>query len=436
MKGVLSWLKSNVVLVILAVLIVVPLPVAWFFSSGMNRSLVEGRQTDAQDALRKVQGVNVNYEVPPFTADQEAVSESSPPNAVKTEHFRAELESRLAQMETVKQAAIEYNRKDRGVLVEGLFPQPTGESQLKRNEMARRAVASGTRESAYAQLLGRLRVRPPVDGEELASLISVQRERKVAEMTGDQGEQALTDEQREQIDAEMLDLRISRYRTHAMDTVYYGRLDVLPLSVPREPALSPPPLEQCFAWQFDYWLIEDLTRALADANARLDATGVGGNAVEGVVKRVYSIEIDTPAFAAVGPGGDAPRGGRDDFGDSEGGGGSGGAATLTGRGPGSSGLYDVRNAKLSLLVSSAKLPALLDSLGSSNFITVLDLDLSEVDPWAELEQGYYIGSDAVVRAELEVEVLFLRDWTAPFMPEGVKQALGISTGGTDDEGEG
>ena len=36
-------------------------------------------------------------------------------------------------------------------------------------EMARRAVAADTPESAYARLFGELRIRPPVDGEGLAS---------------------------------------------------------------------------------------------------------------------------------------------------------------------------------------------------------------------------------------------------------------------------
>ncbi|MEO1717147.1 MAG: hypothetical protein AAFR76_08550 [Planctomycetota bacterium] len=430
MKGVLGWLKSNIVIVILGLLIVVPLPVAWFFSSGMNQSLREGRQQDGQAALRNVQGVNVNYEVPAFTRDQQAISESAPPNAAMTAHYKAELERRLAQVDTVKQSAIEYNRRGRGVLVEGLFPEPTGESQLKRNEMGRRAVAADTPESAFAALFDELRIRPPVNNDELASLISVQRERKVGEMSGDQGDNALTPEQLEQVNAEMLDLRITRYRTHAMDTVFYGSVDVLPMSLPRTGPSAPPPLEVCFAWQADYWLIEDLLRALADANSRLDPSGVGGSAVGGVVKRLYSIEVDPLPFA--GGGGPSGPSDRNDFGDQPGGG--GGAANLTGRAPLSSSVYDVRNATLSLLVSSAKLPTLIDSLGSSNFITVLDLDLEEVDPWAELEQGFYVGDDAVVRATLSLEVLYLREWTTPFMPEGVKEALGISTGSFDDEG--
>ncbi len=432
MKGLLSWLKSNVLVVVLGVLAVVPLPVAWYFASGMNRSLVEGRQQDAQDALRKVQGTGVTYEIQSLTPGQEPISVSSPPNAAITEHFRAEQDQRLAQVETVKTAAVEYNRRGRGVLVDGLFPAPMGDSQLKRNEMARRAVAADTPESAYSQLLGGLRIRPPVNADELASLIGVQRERKVAEVTGDQGDQALTEEQRTQIDGEMLDLRISRYRTHAMDTVFYGSPEVLPLSVPRAPAPVPPSLDECFAWQFDYWLIEDLLQALADANARLDPSGVGGNVAQGVVKRVDRIEIDVPPFFA-GAGNQPSQGGRGDWDSGQPAG--GGAATLTGRAPLSSGLFDVRTASLSLVVSSAKLPVLLDALAAGNFITVLDLDLFEIDPWADLEGGYYFGADAVVRAEIRVEVLHLRDWTVPFMPDGVKTALGLG-GDSDDEGEG
>ncbi|MEO1584105.1 MAG: hypothetical protein AAFR96_05975 [Planctomycetota bacterium] len=439
MKSVLGWLKSNVVIVILAVLAVGPPPVAWYFSNGMNASLREGRQSEAQRLLRDVQNAEVTYELTPISPDQEPVTVSGPPNAQLTEVFRAEQARRLEQVAAVKAAAIEFNRRGRGALVDGLFPAPSGQSQLLRNKMARRMVAADTPESAYRALFESLRIRPAVDAEGLGSLISARRERKVAEITGDQGEQTLTPEQRQQIDSEMLDVRIGRYRTHADGTALYGSLEVLPLSVPRVAPSSPPPLELCFAWQNDYWLIEDVLRGLVGANSRLDESGVGGNVVSGAVKRLISLEIDAPAFgvSAGGSGAGAGDSGGRDFGrqsrQPQASAGAGGAATITGRAPGQSGLYDVRTAQLSLIVSSAKLPALLDALASSNFMTVIDVDLAEADPWSELEAGFYAGSDAVVRADVRVEVLHLRDWTAPLMPDTIKAQLGIATGG-DEEG--
>lgn len=427
MKPLLGWLKSNFVIVILGILAVVPPTVAFFVAGGMNKSLVENRQKDASSALTQLRGSTVRYTLPPLTPDEEPVELSTAPNAAITEAFRAERERREAQLERVKQAAIEFNRQGRGALVEGLFPEPSpGESQLKRNEMARRAVASGTPESAYSRLFDRLRIRPTTDGGALGEQLAAQRDGQIAQITGDQGEQALSPEQKQQLDTQMWAYRLGQYRAHAQDTVFYGDASVLPASVPTAVAPVPPPLEQCFAWQFDYWLIEDVLTALAQANAALDDTGVGGNVLSGVVKRVERLSIDPAPYEAAQPTGGNRRG------DDE----SSGVRTLTGRSQGSSDAYDLRFANTTLIVASAKLPVLLDAIASSNFMTVIDLDIAEIDPWRDLEQGYFYGSDALVRVDLRIEAVYLRSWTAGFMPPVIREVLGVPDPMGDESGEG
>lgn len=427
MKGVLSWLKSSWVIVVLGVVAVVPLTVAWFVAGGMNAALIEGRQKAASDALSKVKSKNVTYALPPAAPGEEGFSESVPPNAVKTAFFRDELARRTAQIASVKDAAVRFNRRDREPLVMGLFPAPASDSQLKRNEFARRAVLPGSPESAYGELFRRLRIRPPVDAQQLADVITAQRSGRVSQITGDRGEAALTPEQRETLDAQMLATRVANYRTHAQGTSFYGDASMLPPSVPASAPPAPPEVDLCFAWQFDYWLIEDVLGALASANTRLGGEGLGGNAETGVVKRVETISIDPGPYAgASGPG-------RERESDDESGG-PPGAMTLSGRAQGASPLFDLREARVTLIAASATLPTLLDALASSNFITVTDLDLTEVDPWEHLRQGYYYGPDAVVRVDLTLEVVYLREWTSLFMPEGVKAALGIASG--EDGGEG
>ncbi|MEM8758466.1 MAG: hypothetical protein AAGF47_11880 [Planctomycetota bacterium] len=431
MKPVLGWLKSNVLLVIFGLLAVVPLPVAYVVAGGMNTSLVEERQQSASSLLSRLRSERVTYELPPMTPGEEPVSVTSPPNSVTTAFFQAERARREAQLERIKEAATERNRRGREPLVDGLFPQPAAmDSQLKLNEMARRAVAEGTPESAYEALFRRLRIRPPVDGAELGVRLAAQRDGKIAQITGDQGAGALTPEQLEQLDQEMWRFRIGEYRAHAQDTAFYGDTQLLPATVPVSVAASPPTLETAFAWQWDYWVIEDVLTALANANAALDGSGVGGAALGGVVKRVDSVLLEPAPIGVVGGSDGGRRGGRN------GSDGPAGPVTLTGRAPGESAQYDIRYADVSLVAASAKLPALFDALASSNLITVLDTDLSAVDPWTDLGQGLYYGDDAVVRVDLRLELLYLRSWTAQWMPPAVREALGVADPAEDDNGLG
>ena len=53
--------------------------------------------------------------------------------------------------------------------------------------------------------------------------------------------------------------------------------------------------------------------------------------------------------------------------------------------------YDVRKAKLLLIVSSAKLPEFFDAVARTNFMTVTGIAMEKVDSWGELANGYYYG---------------------------------------------
>ncbi len=87
--------------------------------------------------------------------------------------------------------------------------------------------------------------------------------------------------------------------------------------------------------------------------------------------------------------------------------------------------YDVRNVVLTAVVSSERLPALLDALSRVNFNTVLQVQLSDMDAKSDLEKGFYYGDEHVVRATIMLETVWLRQWTAPLMPSSVKKALGV-----------
>jgi hypothetical protein len=98
-------------------------------------------------------------------------------------------------------------------------------------------------------------------------------------------------------------------------------------------------------------------------------------------------------------------------------------------------LYDARTAGIALIVDSERLPVVLQSFPKSNFMTVTDMSIQQVDLDKDLAQGFYYGDDYVVRLDLYVEVLYLRQWTKPYMPPGVRVALGLPEAEPQPEGE-
>ncbi|MEM6392714.1 MAG: hypothetical protein AAF797_08095 [Planctomycetota bacterium] len=96
-------------------------------------------------------------------------------------------------------------------------------------------------------------------------------------------------------------------------------------------------------------------------------------------------------------------------------------------GRGSNAVFDVRHARLVVDVDWLRLNELLDQLAETNLITVLKVNLQDVDERTLLAAGYHYGPHDVVRAEILLETLWMREWTTPLMPEVVKTYLGVPT---------
>jgi hypothetical protein len=88
-------------------------------------------------------------------------------------------------------------------------------------------------------------------------------------------------------------------------------------------------------------------------------------------------------------------------------------------------LYDVRHVILSVVVDSEKLSVLFDCLQQINLMSILKIDLKNVDEYAALREGYFYGVGDVVQADILIETVWLRDWTTQYMPNRVAEHLGI-----------
>lgn len=89
----------------------------------------------------------------------------------------------------------------------------------------------------------------------------------------------------------------------------------------------------------------------------------------------------------------------------------------------SNSVFDVRHSQLSIDIEAAKLPAFIAALQQTNFMTVVKAQITDLDEYEMLREGYVYGYADVVRADLVVESLWFRNWTKDLMPKIVKEKL-------------
>lgn len=88
--------------------------------------------------------------------------------------------------------------------------------------------------------------------------------------------------------------------------------------------------------------------------------------------------------------------------------------------------YDVTHVKLAVDIEPTYLNHFIKELYSqNNGYTVLEIDLTTIDPFTTISNGYVYGSKPVVRAEILMEAVFFREWTTKIMPAGYRTALGV-----------
>jgi hypothetical protein len=90
----------------------------------------------------------------------------------------------------------------------------------------------------------------------------------------------------------------------------------------------------------------------------------------------------------------------------------------------SNGLYDVYHTRVALVADAQLLPELFNSLTSVNYMTILNVQVTGVDEYQELNEHHYLyGPGDAVRLDIVLETIWLRSWTAPLMPTVVRDAL-------------
>lgn len=433
MKNMMAFIKKRWPLIVSVLVILIVLPVAWFMSSKLNAQLRERQENAANGLYTRLDGLKVTYELPAPVEGMEPVTQSGVmPHPKLTAFFREQQQAQNERLSEATRSIIEFNSKNRGVLIEGLFPkQPDddSEAQLLRLRMQNLLIPNGN--SAYERLLETLDATTPPDPQSVLDQLNDTRARLFEREQAQTGAAEFEPEELEAMNQELIAQRVSLYARPAQEHSIYMSIEQFPEgspfqvapAFPRRALANTPTHGWTFLWQFDYWLAQDLIGFLKQANSRGDALLP---IVDAPIKRVMSIQgrpLKLDRVASQGEYADPIDMGPDPavqkfeprFYASP----SGREANWLNQ------LYDIRRVKMSLVVDSARIPAIIDAAGEYNIISVVDLDIQPVDVWQHLEQGYYYGQDHVVQLDIELELIYLRAWTAPLMPNIIRQELGL-----------
>lgn len=436
MSGVLNFLKQRWLPMVCVLVVLGTLPTAWIMSSKWNEKILEEAQKDAGDKLNKIKRARVTYVIPSVVPGQPDTTLATPPNPVLTKWVADERHQRVEQVERVIAEATKLDQGPHKVLFEGLFPNPPADGvALKRKMREYLEFMLGDprhdRPSWYTKVMREAGAGEVLDASELVSQLAEQKDREEAIAGAETENGSVPEEQREAIHDRLVSRRIGEYRRHAQEFSFYADESVLggdslfpPPSMEQRKGGKVPGLGEGYVWMADAWVLEDVLEAIKKAN-----TGVGGERTEvelSPVKRIIKLEVDKlPIFGKntepqesatlISENGRVPVDP---------------AASITGRvsSPGNQ-LYDVRRVHLELVVSSENLPRVIEAFQSTGMMTITDLDLSEVDVWEDLSKGYAYGTENVVRASMDLEIVWLRSWTVPMMPDAVRRALGVENNG-------
>lgn len=433
MKPILEWIKGHLMVVISTLVVLVVLPVGYIFSSKWNDSIKTKRAAEVKTYTDKL-ALKVSYAIPALDPSEAAVTQSDVPNAARTEFFRKHRELVLQQAEGVVARAVEFNQRDHKPLVAGLFPDAKGEAlQTLPFELADRLIGKEGRPSAYQELLDSVRAGGPRAAESLAPILLDVETREREAILGQNANRQLTREESARILEKVVSRRLGEYQARARELTFYAGLDAFAVDSARGMSLlrvKPkmlPRLDECFGWQADYWMFSDIFEALAAANS--DSGGRPLSVDQGAVKRVIRVLLKDTPYARIER--SSPQPGSEttetppaanpnaeikpDF-----------AKSITGRWSGpENGLYDLRHATIEVIVDSAQIPRLFDAFARTNFMTITNINLAEVDAWSELDKGFYYGDSSVVKATIELETVWLRSWMQPWFPKSVRTQLGI-----------
>ncbi len=425
MNTFVTILKQRWIILVMLVVVLAAVPAMVYYSGKFRTDLRDrvGREVQADLAEIYAGGstVKVNYTLPAVGTRPE-VAYKGPPNETLIAEFKGRRDRQISELGQVVSAALAFSRGNRKPLVEGLFPAPSAADEaIKPREFQRMYLTIDDPEvSAQRKLIAQYGGGLPLDPLPFAQVLKDRQTDEVRKITLSEKAEynQLTPDQQAVVSKAMVEFRLQQYRNRAATLSFYcdpAGFNLVPLRN------ETPTLNQCWWWQWEYWMREDVFAAIQAANKPYADSGISGS----VIKRVLGMRIEDHQLIAVDPnnpvtaafplGSDAPAPHKPEV-------------SVTGRTSdvnAGNNYYVVRKCTVEMIASVSRLPEFIDALSARNFISVLDVDLEKIDTNDHLKAGYYYGTEPVIGVRMQIESLWLREWLLPIIPKECREQLGI-----------
>lgn len=433
MSVVMEWVKTNVFIVIFALLMISALVILPILSSSMN----SGISKTVSERVKLVSDLKAlgKKDVEPPQAAKPVQGVPALVNEKLLEAYRQLGTEMRSDADAVIASALAFNRKDHHLFIDNIFPSmPPELSEVLPKRFHEELMV------AYDSLFSQINAGLPPTTQVLANELRRAESNFISQSVQKNSRADLTEEETQELTRKLGKIRLGKNREHAQNIEIYINKDEALLHIPVWDQSLIPTESYMFIWNWEYWVTHDILMALHHANEKSETVLLAP------VKRLLSLTINdmpvVPQYASpssrLGGGGvmGSTGGGKtvsdNDTEDAA----SGGlidpsqpvapdySFRFTGRN--SNALYDVYPIDLELIVDSTRIPEILDAIAQENFFTITDLSIRPADPFFAASEGYMYGLAPVCYLDLTVETVWLRQWTSEKMPEAGKKALGIS----------
>jgi len=422
-KAIAIWGKSNALVLILGVTSVSALIAATIISS----DFFTANQNTAEEISKKwaevakLERTPVSIVIP----GNEPTTGAVLVNRKLVDAVKTRMSHNVSSGTEILQSALKHNQGNHSKIMSLRLPAGDAKLQQIHLDMHDRLM------ERYADLLKKCRaVLPPAEEDILVELQRSKLRFVQAELSKSI-EMKLTPDEQLKLVSDLTNRRLAAYREVAVNGGLY--LDAQSIGAPSK-HLDDPNLLQLWMMQWKFWIAEDIIEACTKVNEQ-------GSIAASPVKRIVAIQFVGPVKGGAAPSAAAEASAETaDASQSP----EGGTSAVMGapidpnapvslanyansfQGWGSNQLYDVYKTTVTLVVETAKIPAVTNSFAQQNFIAITNIRIVPLDPFAAIQSGYFYGENPVSSVTLTLESVWLRQWTGPLMPDEVRLKFGTT----------
>lgn len=437
-KPAIGWIKGHLFIFVMSLLIVLFLGCGWYFSGGLNTQLVSDIDDHKKNFQKLDKASKTSVTLPMTSGDFTA---SGTLNQALLGSLDELSKTMAGDVQSAKDLVLKHNGEGSKKLLvdESQFPNPP---QSKREDLPNKVHAALI--TAYDEMLEAANAGTPPALDSVEAMLLREQSRFVQADLRKTSRDELTEQELSELTSKLTQARLQMYNEVAGKITFYASPRTFKLVESPFVTKQDHSLAEMYTWHWDWWVAEDLVSAIAAANSN-PVSGKALTVADAPVKRLISVQsLDAPFESSASRTGNSA--GRQAGGSGRGGGSTPAATvgplpepmvgmdgsldvdfavSLTGRT--SNKVFDVRNVRVVLIVETAKLPRLVNALGNENFMTITNVSVQPANAFAAAERGYIYGANPVSRVTLDLETLWFRQWTAAWMPQDVRDALGIKS---------